>query len=269
MDKTNSEQIQKDRARIQSLRLIDDDFMTICFDNNIEGVQLLLRIILGRNDLVVTEARTQKVLKNLYGRDIWLDIYAEDSNGIKFDIEIQRSNAGAHQKRARYHSSMVDSDMLDSGCEFTDLRENYVIFITENDVLKGNRQIYHIDRFVVETGKSFDDGEHIVYVNGSMKGQDTELGRLMHDFYCTEAKDFIHKELADRVKYYKENEEGIRDMCQVFDEVRNEGIEQGIEQSRIENALEMIGDGLPLDKVAKYSQLSIEKVRELAGTKTA
>ena len=145
MDKTNSEQIQKDRARIQSLRLIDDDFMTICFDNNIEGVQLLLRIILGRNDLVVTEARTQKVLKNLYGRDIWLDIYAEDSNGIKFDIEIQRSNAGAHQKRARYHSSMVDSDMLDSGCEFTDLRENYVIFITENDVLKGNRQIYHIN----------------------------------------------------------------------------------------------------------------------------
>ena len=35
------------------------------------------------------------------------------------------------------------------------------------------------------TGKLFDDGEHILYVNSSYRGED-EIGRLMHDFTCTD-----------------------------------------------------------------------------------
>jgi predicted HTH domain antitoxin len=39
---------------------------------------------------------------------------------------------------------------------------------------------------------------------------------------------------------------------------------------RIENAQRMIKDGeLTLEKIAEYSGLSLEKVRELAGNKTA
>ena len=54
-------------------------------------------------------------------------------------------------------------------------------------------------------------------------------------------------------------------MCQVFDEVRNEGIEQGIEQARIENALKMIDSGeLSIEKISFYSGLEIDRVLELA-----
>ena len=87
-----------------------------------------------------------------------------------------------------------------------------MIFITENDVMKAGLPIYHIDRVVRETGKLFEDEEHIIYVNSQIKDE-TKLGRLMHDFSCTDAKDMYNKVLADRVRYFKEDERGVEIMC--------------------------------------------------------
>ena len=149
---------------------------------------------------------------------------------------------------------------------FTELQENYVIFITENDVIGLNEPIYHIDRIIREGNVQFEDGEHIIYVNGSLRVMNTALGKLMSDFFCSEAKDMNYKVLSDRVRQYKETEKGVDDMCEIWDEVRNEGILK----NRIETAQKMIKDGaLPLEKIAEYSGLSLDKIRELAGNKTA
>ncbi|MBR5967786.1 MAG: PD-(D/E)XK nuclease family transposase [Lachnospiraceae bacterium] len=263
-------QRQEDLKRIKSLRLIDDDFMTICFDNYIEGAELLLKIILDRDDLKVSEVKAQKVLKNLQGRDLRLDIYATDAAGKKYDIEIQRADKGAHQKRARYHSSLIDSDMLKTGEDFTELRENYVIFITENDVIGFNRPIYHVERVIREGGVQFEDDEHIIYVNGSMKAKDTALGKLMSDLYCTNADDMCYEALAERVRVYKETEEGVDTMCDVLDEMKKEAAEMAKYSTACEIAIKLIKVGkLSLDEIADTSGLSIEKVRELAGNKSA
>ena len=266
MNKEKEKERQEDLKRIKSLRLIDDDFMTICFDNYIEGAELLLKIILDRDDLKVLEVKAQKVLKNLQGRDLRLDIYATDAEGKKYDIEIQRADKGAHKKRARYHSSMIDSDMLKAGEEFTELCENYVIFITENDVLGMDKPIYHVERVIQEANVQFEDGEHIIYVNGSMKAKDTALGRLMSDLYCTNADDMCYEELSRKVRQYKETEEGVDTMCDVLDEMKNEAAEK----KACEIASKMINDGtLSYEKIAEMSGLSIDKVRELAGNKSA
>ena len=266
MKKKRRQHNPEDLRRIKALRLIDDDFMNICFDGYIEGAELLLKVILDRDDLKVTEVKTQKQLNNLNGRSVWLDICATDSSGAKYDIEIQRANKGANPKRARYHSSMVDADVLKEGEDFTDLRENYVIFITEKDVIGTNKPIYHIDRVILEDNVQFNDGEHIIYVNGSLRAKNTALGKLMSDFFCTEAKDMHYKELSERVRQYKETEKGVDTMCDIWDEVRNEGIEK----HKIETAQKMIKDGeLPLEKIAEYSGLSLDKVRKLAGNMSA
>ena len=47
--------------------------------------------------------------------------------------------------------------------------------------------LYHIDRMVTETNTTFEDGAHIIYVNAQIKNN-TALGKLMHDFSCTDAK---------------------------------------------------------------------------------
>ena len=182
-------------ALIQKFRLIDDTFFNVCFDNYVEGMQLLLRIFFGRDDLVVKHVVTQQSADNLYGRGVRFDVLAEDSEGKLYDCEVQRANEGAIPRRARYNSSMMDSRELAKGAEFSELPETWVIFITENDIYGAGYPLYHVERIVQELQRPFDDGAHILYVNGANR-DDTPLGRLMQDFFCESPEQMNYKELA-------------------------------------------------------------------------
>ena len=83
-------QHQEDLQRLRGLRLIDDDFMNACFDGYTDGAQLLLRIILNKPDIRVKSVKTQRRMKNLLGRDICLDIDADDETGKEYNVEVQR-----------------------------------------------------------------------------------------------------------------------------------------------------------------------------------
>ena len=73
----------------------------------------------------------------------------------------------------------------------------------------------------MSTGMPFDDGEHILYINGQYSGDD-DLGRLMHDFRCSDPDDMLNEELASRTRYFKEDPEGVRYMCKAMEDMRNE-----------------------------------------------
>lgn len=90
-----------DLERLKSLRYIDDDFFTVCLEDNFEAVELILRIILGKN-IKIKSIRVQEVLKNLRGRSAILDVHAIDTDDREMNIEIQRNDKGADAKRARY-----------------------------------------------------------------------------------------------------------------------------------------------------------------------
>ncbi len=202
------------------LRLIDDDFMAAVFEDR-TCAEFLLQIILKRDDLTVKEVHGQYSIKNLQGRSIRLDILAVDQKNRAYNIEVQRSDRGASEKRARYNSSLLDANLTDAGDDYDALNETYVIFITENDVLKDGLPIYHVERTVQETGTVFNDQAHIVYVNSQIKDE-TALGKLMHDFFCTNSKDMYYPVLANRVWYFKENEKGVATMCRAMEQMRDE-----------------------------------------------
>ena len=50
-------------ARVRAMRLFDDEFMSAVFSNDIKATQLLVSILLNRNDLTVTKSMSQ-VQKN-------------------------------------------------------------------------------------------------------------------------------------------------------------------------------------------------------------
>lgn len=227
---------------VDNLTLFDDDLMSMVFDGNISATELLLRIILIRDDIKVISVVGQKELENpmVDGRNIRLDILAEDNAGKNYNVEVQRSSSGADEKRARFHSSMVDARMLKAGQNFCDLLDSYVIFITEKDYFGYGLPVYTINRHFDEIDKSFQDGSHIIYVNGSYKGNDP-IGKLMHDFSCKESKDIYYPELAKSVRHFKE-EGGRAVMCKAIEDyatqkaIRSEveaGIEYGIDKDRI------------------------------------
>ena len=176
--------------------------------------------------LTVKEVRPQYEIKNLGGRSVRLDIFALDKNGHAYNIEVQRKDSGAVAKRARYNSSLIDAHMTFPGDDYEALDDTYVIFITENDVLKEGLPLYHIERTIKETGKDFGDGSHIVYVNSTIRDE-TALGRLMHDFYCTNPDEMYYKTLADRARYFKESEKGVNNMCELLQELSNNSYNEG------------------------------------------
>ena len=229
---------QEDLQRLRGFRLLDDDFMTKVFED-ISCAELLLRIILNDEGIRVLEAHSQRGIKNLQGRSVKLDILAVDSHNRVFNVEVQRSDRDAGAKRARYNSALIDANVTEPGDQYEDLNETFVIFITENDVMKAGLPIYHIDRVVRETGKLFEDEEHIIYVNSQIKDE-TKLGRLMHDFSCTDAKDMYNKVLADRVRYFKEDERGVEIMCREMEIMRNQAHEEGIEKGRIMQLIKQV-----------------------------
>ena len=252
---------EEDLQRIRNFRLLDDDFMSKVFEDK-TCAEILLRIILQRKDLKVKYVYVQQEIKNLQGRSIRLDILAEDTSGKLYNVEVQRSDKGASRKRARHNSSLLDANITDAGEEYEKLNSTYVIFITENDILKSGLPIYHIDRTVKETGESFEDGAHIIYVNSQIKNE-TELGKLMHDFSCTNAEDMNYSVLADRVRYFKEDEKGVSTMCKAMEDMRNEAHEEGRTAERRTHIREMLLDHVPIEKIKQYTSATDEEILEI------
>lgn len=232
--------IEKYRAAIQKMRLLDDNFMSAFFEDNIEGTQFVLQTVMEKKDLKVQQVVSQRELKNVYGRSVTLDVYATDDNGKQYDIEIQRADHGADVQRARYHQSIMDTNHLPAGADPKLLPEVYVIFFTEHDVRKKGLPIYHIERFIKETGELFDDGEHIIYVNGAYEGEDSALGSLIADFREADPAKIRNQSLAKRMKYLKESEEGVRHMCRLVEEIVQKEREEAREEARKESFLQLI-----------------------------
>lgn len=269
---------------IGEMCLLDDNLMTLVFDRNTEAAELLLNIILQRNDLKVLEVVGQREYKNPMsgGRSITIDIYAVDGDNKVYDVEVQRAPEGADSHRARFHSSMIDTKMLKSGQEFKEIHDSYVIFITASDVMGAGYPLYHINRIIKETGTYFGDGSHIIYVNGSYKDDDNPIGRLMHDFRCLSPADMFYPVLAKQVKYFKETEGGQEIMGQLFEdlvvkwgtikayEIAEEMAEEKALEEKKALARRMIARGkLTLEEIAEDSDLPIEAVRDLAGLQLA
>lgn len=241
---------------LEQLCLFDDVFMSLVFEDNIDATEYLLNTILERDDLEVLEVTGQRMYKSPYikGRSITMDIYAKDINNRFYDIEVQRGDAGAIPRRARYHSAMMDVRMLMKGQDFEEIEDSYVIFITQNDVMKKGLPIYHVDRIIKESHEEFGDGSHIVYVNGEYKNDQDEIGRLLHDFACTKAEDMYNNILKEHVRYYKNTEGGSDRM--------NEVLEKYIEK-RVEARAQDLAQDMAQDMV---KEKDLERIKNMVQT---
>lgn len=222
---------------IDRLTLFDDDLMAMVFDGNTEATGLLLRIILEQDDIEVISVVGQRELENpvVNGRNIRLDIAAQDRTGRAFDVEVQRNTEGAHFRRARFHSSMQDVRMLKEKQKFKELLDSYVIFITEKDTVGAGLPMYHINRKIEETGEDFSDGSRIIYVNGSYEGDDP-IGKLVHDFRCKRSTDMFYEEFSKGVRHFKETEGGRKAMCEAVVAYGN----QRAEEERLDTLLDSV-----------------------------
>ena len=265
---TSEEQHKKDLERLEKMRPLDDDLMRELFRNNIPLAQFVLRIMTGKDDLVITSEETQYDMERLLGaRSICLDVLATDSEGRKFNLEIQIADKGATPQRARYHSSAMDVEFLSAKQNFDELPITYVIFVTENDVRKGNRPVYTFERADIVTGESFGDGEYILFVNGAYTNQEdnSDLAKLIHDFRCNDADDMYFDLMAERTRYYKKSPKGVSHMCKIMEDMRNEAAKEAERLKAIQFAINLLNRGKEtFEEIAEDSGLTLAEVQELA-----
>ena len=110
-------------------------------------------------------------------------------------------------------------------------------------------------------GLPFEDGTHILYVNGEYR-DDSDIGKLMHDFNCTSAEEMNFDLMAERTRYLKENPKGVGSMCKAMEELRvesyAEGKAEGVEIGKMEQAKKT---ALKLSRKGN----SVEEIADLLG----
>ena len=93
----------------------------------------------------------------------------------------------------------------------------------------------------------------------------------MHDFFCSDPNDMYSEVLAERVRFFKEDEKGVAAMCKVMEEIYNDGIAigevrgevrgeiRGAETERIKSIKNLISS-LGITAEAAMDALKIAKV---------
>lgn len=98
-------------------------------DENVSAAQIMLRVILKDDKIKVKNVRIQRFIQNIYGHSAQLDILAEDGFGRYFNVEVQRSDEGASVRRARFYSSVLDTQFLQTNRDYNELPDSYIILL--------------------------------------------------------------------------------------------------------------------------------------------
>ena len=213
-------------AKAKQLNPIDDDLLKKMAED-IEFCQEVIRTVLEDEKLEIVELRDQHSIKNLQGRSVILDAECLSGDGEFFNIEVQKSDDDDHQRRVRYNGACITANITDPGAKFENVPEVCIIYITKSDFLKKGKTVYHVDRVLRETGDVVNNGFTEIYVNAYVK-DGTPTSRLMRIFVENDAYDDEHfPATSKRKRYFKEDEKGVREMCAIMEEIREDGMREG------------------------------------------
>ena len=91
----------------------------------------------------------------------------------------------------------------------------------------------------------------------------SEIGKLMHDFLCSNATEMYFDILKRQVSQFKNSEEGRHSMCKAVEEL----VERGKRETMLAMAKRMLKDGiLALKDIARYTGLSLAQIKKLQPT---
>ena len=226
--------LEEKKEQVKNFRPIDDTFFEVLADD-IGVCQEMLRIILEDEKLIVKDVIVQSSERNLYGRSVRLDALCILGNGKKCNVEVQRSNKDHHLKRVRFNASVITVRDSQTDDKFEETIDLIVVYISEFDIFKRGRVIYHVDSEIRETQEKVDDGLERVFVNTAVK-DGTTISEYMDCFLQKEIDNAKFPKLTNRVHYLKHEEGGVNAVCEIMrkysEEVAEKAYQQGEEAGK-------------------------------------
>ncbi len=226
------------KGRIESINFdkigITNDFMfgTIFRDKDKckELIQRILQIKLVEIEVV----EPQKIMKTtLIGKGIRIDIYAKDSEGNVYDIEMQTTEETDLHLRTRYYHSEMDSYQIRAGQKYFNLKQSVVIFICTFDPFADNRSIYTFETICRESKElvlADKRRTYFVNINGNREGVSEDTTKLLDYFKTGQPTDHYTKEIQKQVEIVREDDDWRENymtiemkMDQRYEQGKNEG----------------------------------------------
>ena len=262
------EQIREDDLQtIREYRLIDDTFARSAFKGKPELAEFVLRIITRIADLEIepssyeTQFDSQRLVRS---RSLFFDLHGSDTAGRQYDVEMEKWDASP--ERSEVHMGAMIAEHLFEGGGFSDLCETYVIFMCEYDAVGNGRAVnqfsYRNDDLFLENEEiekqitpnaSLGGRTHILFVNGNYKDETSEIGKLVHDFKCSDPNDMYFSNLADRVRFVKGDQKEVEKMCKVLEDIRKD------DQARYEMRMRVLHTRSLMESLG----VTVEKAMEL------
>ena len=220
---------EQKKEQVRDFRPIDDTFFEVLADD--KGVcQELLQTILEDETLTVEDVIVQSSKRNIYGRSVRLDALCTLGDGKKCNVEVQRSDGDDHLKRVRFNSSSITVHESQKRQQFKEIVDVIVVYISEFDIFKKKKVIYHVDSVIRETNERVDDGLERIFVNTAVK-DGTTISEYMDCFLQKEVDNEKFPELTRRMKYLKIEEGGMQSMCEVMERYIKQAIKEVEEEA--------------------------------------
>ncbi|MCR1917563.1 Rpn family recombination-promoting nuclease/putative transposase [Frisingicoccus caecimuris] len=249
---------------------ITDDFLFGKVMRNPELCKRTIEVILGIEIDRIDYLEEQKTIDmSLDAKSIRLDVYVKDGANTVYNIEMQPVKRDNLPKRSRYYQGMIDLALIEKGEHYSKLNRSYVIFICSFDLFGKNRCVYTFENRCIEDSE-ISLGDETVKVFLNSRGDSTHLNSNLKAFleYMNHKKesenDFIT--MLDReVKKAKANLEWRREYMTLyikFQEMMEEGREEGLAEGRVEGLAEGREEGLAEGRAEGDMRRLISQVRK-------
>ena len=273
--------------------LLDDDVFKLVFGRESTKdvmIEFLNQVIPDRKivDLEFIDKEMHPAERDTKG--VVYDMFCKTDSGARIIVEVQRRKQPFYPERAVYYSTFQIQRQVEAGADAYDFLPVYVVNILDfkmdkHDVGTDIKTVYRLyeersrrlltDRVTfifielprfMKTIDELDgnvlEGMYFCFKNMSVLDERPKV--LTHQIFSKifEVSELYNmdQDTRDKVIHKMTTERELRNQMAY---ARQEAIEEGLTEGRAEVARGMLADGMPVDKIAKYTNLSIEEIEAL------
>lgn len=218
------------------------------------------------------------------------DLYCENEKGEKFIVELQKTKQNFFKDRTVYYSTFPIREQAKRTDWNYELKAVYTIaildFIFDEDKDNPDKLRYDVKLTDNETKEVFYDKLTFIYLEMPKFKKDinqleTRFEKWLYILRNLNRLDRIPDKLQERIfeklfetaeiaKFtpdqilsYEDSLKYYRDMKNSLDTAREEGKEEGKYEEKLQIAKQMITDEEPIEKISRYTGLTIEQIKKL------
>lgn len=155
-------------------------------------------------------------------------------------------------KRARFNAASITVKESEPGMNFENVKDVYIVYISEKDFFKAGLTTYHIDKIIRENGITVEDGLHEIFVNAAVD-DGSNIAELMQCFKQKDLNNLKFKAVTRRFKELKETEGGLNAMCKIMEDIVKEENEKILKEENIKRNVKMISKGYSKEEVLELA----------------